>query len=152
MTAPFADVDSLRRRIMSAVRGTDTKPELAVRCLVHAMGYRYRLHRKDLPGKPDLVFAGRRKVVFVHGCFWHRHESCRKATEPKTRADFWAEKFKANVARDRRVEEELSDQGWTSLVIWECETKDTASLAERLKAFLAVVPDTVSADPEDGRA
>lgn len=136
MTAPFADVDPLRRRIMSAVRGCDTKPEMIVRRLLYSMNYRYRLHRKDLPGRPDVVFAGRRKAIFVHGCFWHRHPGCRKATSPKKRAAFWTEKFDRNVERDRRVEERLAEMGWNSLVVWECETRAPEELAPQLKRFL----------------
>lgn len=136
MTAPFVDVDPLRRRIMSAVRGRDTKPEMIVRRLLFSMNYRYRLHRQDLPGRPDVVFAGRRKAIFVHGCFWHRHPGCRKATSPKKRAAFWMEKFDRNVERDRRVEERLSEMGWRSLVVWECETGAPEELAARLKRLL----------------
>lgn len=136
MTAPLDDVDPLRRRIMSAVRGRDTKPEMVVRRLLHSMNYRYRLHRRDLPGRPDIVFAGRRKVVFVHGCFWHRHPNCSKASRPKKRADFWTEKFKRNVERDREVEDRLEQAGWSSLVVWECETRFPESLALKLRDFL----------------
>jgi DNA mismatch endonuclease (patch repair protein) len=121
---------------MSAVRGRDTKPEMAVRRLLFSMDYRYRLHRKDLPGRPDVVFAGRRKVIFVHGCFWHRHPGCRKVTSPKKRMKFWIEKFDRNVERDRGVEERLAAMGWSSLVIWECETRTPEELAPRLKSFL----------------
>lgn len=141
MTAPFDDVDPLRRRIMSAVRGRDTKPEMVVRRLLHSMNYRYRLHRKDLPGRPDIVFPSRRKVVFVHGCFWHRHPGCSKATEPKTRADFWTEKFERNVERDREAENRLEQAGWSSLVVWECETRSPERLAPKLREFLDV-PET----------
>lgn len=121
---------------MSAVRGRDTKPEMIVRRLLFSMSYRYRLHRRDLPGRPDVVFAGRRKAIFVHGCFWHRHPGCRKATSPKKRAAFWMEKFGRNVERDRRVEERLVEMGWRSLVVWECETGAREELAPRLKRFL----------------
>jgi DNA mismatch endonuclease Vsr len=136
MTAPLDDVDPLRRRIMSAVRGRDTKPEMVVRRLLHSMNYRYRLHRKDLPGRPDIVFAGRRKVIFVHGCFWHRHPGCPKATLPKTRVEFWSEKFERNVERDREAEDRLERAGWSSLVVWECETRAPGALASRLRNFL----------------
>jgi DNA mismatch endonuclease (patch repair protein) len=121
---------------MSRIRGKDTKPELVVRRLAHALGYRYRLHRKDLPGRPDLVFPGRRKVVFVHGCFWHRHPGCRKASTPSTRREFWETKFAQNVERDARKEAELRAAGWEVLVIWECETRDSAAVAKRLREFL----------------
>ena len=136
MTAPFEDVDPLRRRIMSAVRGRNTKPEMIVRRLLFSMDYRYRLHRKELPGRPDVVFAGRRKAIFVHGCFWHRHQGCRKTTSPKKRAEFWAEKFDRNVKRDQRAHSHLAEMGWSSLVIWECETRTPDELAPRLKHFL----------------
>lgn len=121
---------------MSAVRGRDTMPEMVVRRLLFSMDYRYRLHSQELPGRPDVVFAGRRKAIFVHGCFWHRHEGCRKATSPKKRAEFWTEKFDRNVERDRCVEERLAEIGWSSLVVWECETRSTEELAPRLKRFL----------------
>lgn len=136
MIAPFDDVDPLRRRIMSAVRGRDTKPEMFIRRLLHAMNYRYRLHRKDLPGTPDVVFGPKRKTIFVHGCFWHRHPGCPKATSPKTRAEFWAEKFDRNVERDRQAGRRLSALGWQSLVVWECETRKPEALVRKLKAFL----------------
>ena len=121
---------------MAAVRGRDTKPEMIVRRLLFSLGYRFRLHRKDLPGRPDVVFAGRRKAIFVHGCFWHRHAGCSKATTPKTRADFWNTKFDQNVERDRRAERALADMGWSSLVVWECETRTPEPLASKLRAFL----------------
>lgn len=125
-----------RSWLMSRVRGRDTSPEIAVRRVAHALGYRYRLHRRDLPGSPDLVFPRRRAVVFVHGCFWHRHKNCPKATTPKTRADFWKKKFEANHKRDRRVLKELVVLGWRPLVIWECETKDYTKLATKLAKHL----------------
>ena len=136
MTARFDDVEPLRRRIMSAVRQRDTKPEMQVRRLLHSMNYRYRLHRKDLPGRPDIVFGRRRKAIFVHGCFWHRHPGCSKASSPKTREDFWAEKFDRNVERDQQVERRLADMGWQSLIIWECETSTPDTLSLKLRAFL----------------
>ncbi|WP_280800264.1 MULTISPECIES: very short patch repair endonuclease [unclassified Mesorhizobium] len=136
MTAPFEDVDPLRRRVMSAVRGRDTKPEMVVRRLLHSMNYRYRLHRKELPGRPDIVFVGRRKAIFVHGCFWHRHLGCSKTTMPKTRAGFWAEKFERNVERDRNAEDRLKDAGWSTFTVWECETRSSDTLASQLHAFL----------------
>lgn len=132
------DVVSAEQRsaMMSRIRGRDTKPELVVRRLAHALGYRFRLHRRDLPGAPDLVFPGRRKVVFVHGCFWHRHPGCRFAYEPKSNIDFWQRKFGSNVDRDARVLQELRDTGWHPLVVWECETSDLGSLTARLKSHL----------------
>lgn len=112
-------------------------PELVVRRLAHALGFRFRLHRRDLPGSPDLVFPRRRKVIFVHGCFWHRHEGCRLAADPKTRPDFWSRKFAANVARDRAAQEALEMAGWKVMIIWECETRSLEGLADRLVGFLS---------------
>lgn len=127
-----------RSERMSRIRGKDTKPELKVRRLTHGMGYRYRLHRKDLPGKPDLVFLARRKVIFVHGCFWHRHPDpeCRLARLPKSRLDFWVPKLEANRARDERNLELLVENGWEPLVIWECQTRDVVELKDCVRAFL----------------
>ncbi len=121
---------------MSLVRSKNTKPELAVRKLVFSMGYRYRLHGAGLPGKPDLVFRTRKKAIFVHGCFWHRHEGCKKATTPSSRVEYWLPKFAKTVKRDREHLETLSEMSWKTLVIWECELKDTNALAAKLKAFL----------------
>lgn len=126
-----------RSLIMAAVHSKDTKPELAVRSVVHALGYRYRLHVASLPGKPDLVFPCRRKIIFVHGCFWHRHARCRYSTSPKTRPDFWQEKFCTNVARDRRTRRELKKLGWSILTVWQCELKDPQKLEVRIDEFLA---------------
>lgn len=123
----------VRSRMMAAIRGRDTKPEIRVRSLVHRLGYRFRLHRRDLPGSPDVVLPRLRICLFVHGCFWHRHPGCRAATTPKTRAAFWAEKFETNVARDARNEARLREMGWTIIIVWECETRDLAALRERLK-------------------
>ena len=121
---------------MARIHGKNTKPELVVRRLAHALGYRFRLHRKDLPGSPDLVFPTRRKVVFVHGCFWHRHPGCKKASTPTTRRSFWETKFDQNVERDVRKEVQLMAAGWEVLVIWECETRDAEAVAARLREFL----------------
>lgn len=130
-------VDSSKRSaMMAAVRSKNTSPELAVRKLIHSMGYRYRLHGNGLPGKPDLVFAGKRKVIFVHGCFWHRHRGCAKASTPKTRVDFWQTKFDQNVARDKKTVRSLKRLGWQVLTIWQCELKDAARVARRLNEFL----------------
>ena len=120
---------------MSRIRGKDTKPELAVRRLAHVMGYRFRLHRRTLPGSPDLVFPGRRKVIFVHGCFWHGHD-CKGAHVPQTRAVYWAAKIERNRARDESTLEALCELGWDVLVIWECETKDRNALGAKLSNFL----------------
>lgn len=112
-----------RSRMMSGIRGKDTKPELVVRSFLHRAGLRFRLHVK-LPGKPDLVFPKFRTVVFVHGCFWHRHPGCRYTTTPANNADFWRVKFAANVARDERVTRQLEEQGWRVLVVWACELEE----------------------------
>ena len=129
-------IDPDRSALMSRVKAKGTKPELNVRRLAHGLGYRYRLHRRDLPGSPDLVFPGRRKALFVHGCFWHRHQGCRKTTMPKTRAMFWRRKFDDNVRRDERVIAALRDLGWDVLVVWECETSDENLLRRTLIEFL----------------
>ncbi|MDN7467988.1 DNA mismatch endonuclease Vsr [Burkholderia orbicola] len=125
-----------RSERMSRIKGKNTKPELVVRSLIHRAGYRYRLHGKDLPGSPDMVFPKRRKVIFVHGCFWHRHEGCRLARLPKTRLDFWRPKLDANAARDKEAERRLAELGWKVMIIWECEVKDEAALMPRIGAFL----------------
>lgn len=124
-----------RRRIMQSVKGKDTGPEWAVRRLLHRLGYRFRLHRKDLPGKPDLVFPGRKKIVFVHGCYWHAH-GCRYGRPPKSRLDYWLPKLERNKQRDAEKTEVLEVLGWQVLVVWQCETKDLDSLAAKLTAFL----------------
>ena len=121
-----------RSEVMSRIRGRDTKPEMIVRRIAHGLGFRFRLHRRDLPGSPDLVFPKHRAVIMVHGCFWHRHPGCRYATSPKTRVRFWEEKFEGNVVRDRRNEDALDELGWRVLVIWECETRDREAVAERI--------------------
>ena len=121
---------------MSRIRGADTKPERAVRSLLHRCGFRFRLHRKDLPGRPDIVLPKHHAVILVHGCFWHRHEGCRFAYTPKSRAEFWEKKFSENVARDRRNVGALGNLGWRWLIVWECETRDEANLKLRLLEFL----------------
>lgn len=126
-----------RSLIMAAVHSEDTGPEMAVRRIVHGLGYRYRLHVRALPGHPDLVFPVRRKVIFVHGCFWHRHRKCRYATSPKTRRRFWEAKFAANEARDRRVRGELRRMDWLVLTVWQCELKKAERLTGRLDEFLS---------------
>ena len=110
---------------MSRIRGKDTKPEIAVRKMLHAAGFRFRLHVKELPGKPDIVLPKWKTVVFVHGCFWHRHEGCKDTTTPKTRTEWWLEKFEKNVANDLKKRRDLEDAGWKVLVVWECEVKPT---------------------------
>lgn len=123
---------------MAAIRSRDMKPELTVRSLVHSLGYRYRLHARDLPGKPDLVFRLRKKVIFVHGCFWHQHKnpSCADSRLPKSRLEYWLPKLQRNVERDAETMQCLQQLGWSALVIWECETKNMAELTDRLKSFL----------------
>lgn len=121
---------------MSRVRGRDTKPEMLVRRLAHGMGYRYRLHRRDLPGSPDLVFPSRRKVICVHGCFWHRHPDCKLARLPKSKLDFWGPKLETNRERDERNLALLAELGWDVLVIWECQTKSREALQARIGEFL----------------
>lgn len=126
-----------RSRIMSHVGGKDTKPEQIVRSLLHRMGYRFRLHRKDLPGKPDIVLPKYKKVIFVHGCFWHGHSGCKRAKRPATNQKFWHEKLDKNIARDRAVIEQLEKMGWKVLVVWTCEMKDMESLQMKLSSFIA---------------
>lgn len=120
---------------MAMVRSKDTKPEMLVRRLVHHMGYRYRIHRRDLPGKPDLVFGPRKKVVFVHGCFWHGHD-CSLGRIPKSRVDFWEAKICKNRNRDKVHLLKLAEVGWESLVVWECQLKKVAELENRIRNFL----------------
>lgn len=127
-----------RSQRMGMVRGKDTRPELVVRKLVHAMGFRYALHRRDLPGRPDLVFAPRKKVIFVHGCFWHRHSSskCRLARLPKTRLNFWLAKLESNRLRDEKNMRALRSLGWKILLVWECQLSDIEQLKNKLRRFL----------------
>lgn len=120
----FQDVDPGRRRIMSAIRSRNTKPERRVRSALHAEGYRFRIHAAWLPGKPDIVFTKRRVVVFVHGCFWHGHDGCKQFQLPRTRAAYWGEKLARNAQRDASNVARLHDLGWKTVVIWECEEKD----------------------------
>ena len=124
---------------MRGIRGKDTKPETALRRALHAKGLRFRLHTARLPGKPDIVFPKFNAVVFVHGCFWHRHDSCRFATTPKTRTEFWKQKFDANVARDSRNQDQLVEMGWRVAIVWECGLRnviDIAKTAEQVEAWL----------------
>ncbi|HNQ05166.1 MAG TPA: very short patch repair endonuclease [Thiobacillaceae bacterium] len=122
---------------MALIRGKDSKPELVVRRLIHRMGYRYRLHQRDLPGCPDIVFPRRRKAIFVHGCFWHRHgKQCPLTRWPKSKIDFWRPKLEANRARDRRNQRELAALGWRCLIVWECEVRDRERLELKIKEFL----------------
>lgn len=122
---------------MAAIRGKDTKPELIVRSIAHRLGFRFRLHAADLPGKPDLVFPSRRAVVFVHGCYWHMHACKRGRSTPATNPEFWRTKRNANRKRDRRTLTALRRAGWRVLIVWECQIRDRLTLAKRLSAFLA---------------
>ena len=132
----FIKVSEKRSRNMSAIRSNNTKPEIAVRKLLHSMGYRFRLHRKDLPGSPDIVLTKYKTVIFVHGCFWHRHENCKYATTPKTRKEFWENKFNSNKKRDQKIQKEIIDLGWKFIIIWECEARNIQPLEEKLKGYL----------------
>jgi DNA mismatch endonuclease (patch repair protein) len=125
-----------RSENMRRIRSKGMRPELAVRRLVHKMGYRFRLHRKDLPGNPDLVFVSQRKVIFVHGCFWHSHDDCKSAHVPKSNLDYWGPKLKRNRARDAKSIATLKADGWKTLVVWECETHNEPTLKKRIRAFL----------------
>jgi DNA mismatch endonuclease (patch repair protein) len=129
-----------RSQVMRRVKGRDTSPERRVRRLLTRMGLRYRLHRRELPGHPDVVFAGRRVALFVHGCFWHGHDCARGARVPKANADYWIAKIARNRARDIEVQRRLAEAGWRALVVWECELKDEAQLSARLAAELGVEP------------
>ncbi len=121
---------------MSRIRGRDTGPEKIVRSVLHRMGYRFRLHRRDLPGRPDIVLPKHNTVVFVHGCFWHRHARCRFAYTPKTRVRFWSDKFAENIRRDARTRRALQRLGWRVIIVWECQTGSTESLGRRLASAL----------------
>ena len=129
---------SIERRSanMRQIKSKDTTPEIALRSLIHRLGYRFRLHRKDLPGKPDLVFPGSGRVIFLHGCFWHQHASCREGRMPSSRRDYWVPKLKKNQIRDAHNQASLEEQGWKVLVIWECELRDSRHLTKTLKSFL----------------
>lgn len=127
---------SERSTRMGLIKSRDTVPELAFRRLVSMLGYRYRLHEKTLPGHPDLVFPSRRKVIFVHGCFWHRHNRCQLARLPKSRPEFWLPKLLGNKARDRATRSTLTSRGWSSLVIWECELRDPVRVMIKTLVFL----------------
>lgn len=125
-----------RSSIMASVKSKDTGPEMNLRRMIHAAGYRYRLHDSRLPGKPDIVFASKRKAIFVNGCFWHRHAGCRYATTPKTRTAFWNLKFQANVNRDARNIAALQEQGWTCAIVWQCELKQPQRVLNKIIKFL----------------
>ncbi|WP_332862358.1 DNA mismatch endonuclease Vsr [Janthinobacterium svalbardensis] len=129
-------VDELRSRIMRAVKSKNTAPEMAVRKLIYAMGFRYRIHGTKLPGSPDLVFRSRRKVIFVHGCFWHGHDCKRGSRIPRTNTEYWLKKIKRNCARDIESVNSLISDNWKCLVVWECEIKNEAHLREKISLFL----------------
>lgn len=125
-----------RSRIMAKVRGENTSPERLVRSLIHKMGYRFRLNVKDLPGKPDIVLKKHKKVIFVHGCFWHQHEGCPHAARPSSNTEYWNKKLDRNMIRDRENVHKLEYLGWNVLIVWECETRDREKLVDKLKGFL----------------
>lgn len=127
-----------RSENMRRIRSKNTSPELIVRRLIYSMGYRYRLHKKDLPGKPDIVFLSRKAVIFIHGCFWHQHPepSCKSTHIPKSNQDYWGPKLESNIERDKTHLEALNRLGWRVLVLWECEISDTLMIAEKIKKFL----------------
>ena len=129
-------VSEQRSRNMSAIKSKNTKPEITVRKLLHSMGYRFRLHKKDLPGSPDIVLPKYKTVIFVHGCFWHRHQNCKYASNPKTRREFWEKKFKENIERDKKTQEKLKNLGWKTNIVWECEIKKQDKLIKKLEDFL----------------
>lgn len=125
-----------RSRMMSQVRAKDTEPEKIVRSILHGMGYRYRLYSKYLPGKPDIVLSRHEKIIFVHGCFWHGHKDCDKAKRPSSNVSFWNKKLDSNIARDALIRRQLESDGWKILVIWECETYDSAELKSKINTFM----------------
>ena len=127
-----------RSRNMQAIKAKNTKPEIAVRRIAHSLGYRYQLHRRDLPGSPDLVFPSSRRIIFVHGCFWHCHKSCSRAYVPQSNMDYWLPKLARNVQRDKEAVRTLKASGWQILVIWECSTGDTDRLQRKIEQFLNV--------------
>ena len=134
MTDVFSEAK--RSYIMGQVKGKDTKPELLVRSMVHRMGFRFRLHRKDLPGAPDIVLPKHMKTIFVHGCFWHGHEGCPRSARPTTRPAFWKKKLDGNMRRDTENVRHLTDMGWKVLVVWQCEMRNRTTLQAKLQAFL----------------
>lgn len=143
-----ADIYSPEKRseIMGRVKGRDTKPERAVRSLIHRMGFRFRLHASQLPGRPDIVLPRHRKVIFVHGCFWHQHPGCRRAKLPQTRAEWWKSKLTRNSQRDSETQEQLRQQGWEVLVIWQCQLRDPCRLEAELRKFLDPQPSLTDSD------
>lgn len=140
----FSSVD--RSRIMSHVKSRNTAPEIAVRRLLHRLGYRFRLHRANLPGHPDIVLPRHRKVIFVHGCFWHGHRGCPRAGRPTSNTEFWNRKLDANVRRDGAAQGALVALGWQVLIVWQCETRDEMQLSSSLRQFLEGVATTTAVD------
>jgi DNA mismatch endonuclease (patch repair protein) len=128
---------SVRSRIMSSVKQRHTKPEMVVRSLLHRLGYRFRLHQKDLPGSPDIILPKYRTAIFVHGCFWHQHGNCGKSRRPSSNQEYWNKKLDENISRDKRKEGELSQLGWRVVIVWQCETSQVESLSEKLKKLLS---------------
>jgi len=120
-----------RSKIMRSVKSKDTSPEILVRSILHSIGFRFRLHRKDLPGTPDIVLPKYKTAIFIHGCFWHRHKNCKFCSTPKTNTDFWQAKFDRNVSRDHKNLEQLKKAGWKTIVVWQCETDDKENLIKR---------------------
>ena len=129
-------VSEQRSKNMAAIKSKNTKPEIKVRKVLHSMGYRFRLHSKDLPGSPDIVLPKYKTVIFVHGCFWHRHQNCKYASNPKTRREFWEKKFKENIERDKKTLEKLKNLGWKTNIVWECEVKNREILILKLEEIL----------------
>lgn len=138
MTIDMTDVFSREKRswIMSRVKGRNTKPEILVRSFIHRMGYRFRIHRRDLPGNPDIVLPCHSKVIFVHGCFWHGHKSCLRSKRPSTNQIFWNKKLDGNIERDKQYRRELLQMGWKVFAVWECETRTPLKLLRKLERFL----------------
>lgn len=143
--------ETARRKIMQGNKGSNTKPEVAVRKLLHQLGARFRIHRKDLPGKPDITLPGRNLCIFVHGCFWHQHEGCYLASSPRKNTAFWQAKFEANKARDERNIRQLRDMGWTTAVIWECELDNPNELRSRLQSLFEGNPLRSRVNGESGK-
>lgn len=137
---------SVRSRMMSGIKGKNSTPERLVRRLLFAAGYRFRLHRRDLPGTPDIAMLGRKIAIFVHGCFWHAHKGCKYAKVPATRPDFWIAKLRANVDRDQRAIEKLTTMGWRVLIVWECATRDH----ETAKLLVNKLRDWINSDAQFG--
>lgn len=125
-----------RSRMMSGIKGKNTKPELLLRSALHAQGFRFRIQRKDLPGKPDIVLPKYKTIIFVHGCFWHRHPGCKYAYTPKSNVEFWTNKLEGNVTRDRLTEQTLEEMGWRVLIVWECEIKTLLENTSRLREMI----------------